>query len=127
MYAYERANPRFNLKVPIRVRDLDQMGSTEYSLTASNVSAGGIFFWVAAHLKVRTKVRLFLIMPIEIFGNPVVRWCCDGRVVHTRLNGLSKNTLGVGVSFHKSTALTGERSESIGELSELRTWWESEN
>jgi hypothetical protein len=103
MYASERANPRFNVKIPTRVRSLDQMDSTEHSVLASNVSAGGIFFWVGVHLKIGTEVRLFLIMPVEVFGKPVVRWCCDGRIVHTHLNGSPEASLGVGVSFHKCT------------------------
>jgi hypothetical protein len=106
--ANERANPRLDLKIPIRVRNLDQEDSVEHALMASNVSAGGIFFRTAGHLKMGTLVRIFLIMPVEIFGKPVLRWGCSGRVVHTHQYDLSETNLGGGVSFLKCTALSDE-------------------
>jgi hypothetical protein len=82
MYACERATPRFNFNVPARVRRLDESGSTEYAIETANLSEGGMYFSSEIQLEVDTLVRTYLVMPEQIFGKPIVRWCCDGRVVH---------------------------------------------
>jgi hypothetical protein len=113
MYACQRTEPRYNLAVPVRLRRLDEISSTEYGIASSNLSVGGMYFCSNVQLEVNTPVRAYLVIPEQIFGKPVLRWRCDGRVVHVSLSGPPGNRLGVGISFHTYTVLTGGRLASI--------------
>jgi hypothetical protein len=120
MYACERAMPRFSFNVPARVRRLDQIGSTEYCVITSNLSVGGMCFSSEVELPVHTPVRAFLMMPGQIFGEPLLRWRCDGRVVHVTLSGPPGNRLGIGVTFHTYSVLNGARPEPMDQRGSLR-------
>jgi len=121
MYEFERATPRFDFNVTARIRRLDELGSAEHTVTTANLSVGGMYFLSEIQLAVHTPVRAFLVMPHQLFGEPTLRWRCEGRVVHVRLSGPPGNRLGVGISFHTYTVLTGGRlgPESIDERSRL--------
>jgi hypothetical protein len=106
MYSRHRATPRFNINTPVRIRRLDVFDSIEYSVETSNLSAGGMYFSSEMGLELDTPVRAYLIMPEQIFGEPVHRWCCDSRVVHLHLDGPPSNTLGVGLSFYTYAVLS---------------------
>jgi hypothetical protein len=120
MYACERATPRFNFNVPARVRRLDESGSTEYAIETANLSEGGMYFSSEIQLEVDTLVRTYLVMPEQIFGKPIVRWCCDGRVVHVGQSGPTGNSLGIGIAFHTYAVLTAGRLEPTEERRSLR-------
>jgi hypothetical protein len=120
MFANHRSTPRFNLKIPVRIRRLDEMGSTEYTVVSSNVSAGGVYFASELQLKVGTPVRVFFRIPEQLFGKPAARWCCEGRVIHTHSNGNPGNELGTGISFQMYTLLTPARLEATGERLPMR-------
>jgi hypothetical protein len=120
MYACERATPRFNFNVPARVRRLDEIGSTEHDVITSDLSVGGMYFCGDIQLEVNTPVRAFLVMPEQIFGKPILRWRCEGRVVHVRLGGPPENGLGIGISFHTYAVLIGGRLTSIDQRRSLR-------
>lgn len=112
MYANHRTTPRFNLKIPIRIRRLDEMGSTEYTVLSSNVSAGGVYFAGELQFEPGMPVRMYFTVPEPIFGKPAARWCCEGRVIYTLLTGLQGNGLAAGISFQTHTLLTAARLES---------------
>jgi hypothetical protein len=120
MYTCERMEPRFNLAVPVRLRRLDEIGSTEYGVASSNLSVGGMYFSSNAQLELNAPVRAYLVLPEEIFGKPIRRWRCDGRVVHVALSGPPGNRLGVGIWFHTYTVLSCGRLASIDERRSLR-------
>jgi hypothetical protein len=120
MYLRDRLDPRFNLNIPVRIRRLDESGSVEYTVRTSNLSEGGMYFSSDIQLELDTPIRAYLVMPEQIFGKPVVRWCCDGRVVRLDPNGPTRSRLGVGISFHTYAALTAGRPGSIDERKSLR-------
>jgi hypothetical protein len=120
MYASERTTPRFDLNVPVRLRRLDEIGSIEYTVETSNLSEGGMYFSSDIQLDMDTPVRAYLEMPEQIFGKPIVRWCCDGRVVHLDPGGSPGSRLGVGIAFHTYAVLTAGRLESTNEGRSLR-------
>lgn len=105
MYASLRATPRFSINILVRIRRLDELNSVEYSVETSNLSAGGMYFSSDFQLELDTPVRAYLTMPEQIFGKPILRWCCESRVAHLQPGGAPRNTLGVGLSFYKYTVL----------------------
>jgi hypothetical protein len=112
MYANHRSSPRFNLKIPIRIRRIDQMGSIEYTVLSSNVSAGGVYFAGELQFEPGVPVRMYFTVPEPIFGKPAARWCCEGRVIYTLLADHQGNGLAAGISFRTHTLLTDARLES---------------
>jgi hypothetical protein len=112
MYASLRATPRFSINIPVRIRRLDEFNSVEYSVETSNLSAGGMYFSSDFQLELDTPVRAYLTMPEQIFGKPILRWCCESRVVHLHSSAAPRNMLGVGLSFYTYTVLGME----------MRTW-----
>jgi hypothetical protein len=123
MYATHRTTPRFNLNIPVKIRRFDQMDSIEHTVVSSNVSAGGVYFLSDIHLEIDTPVRVCFKMPEQIFGKPIARWCCEGRVIHIHPSARSGNELGVGLSFQMYALLTAARLEVSGEQFRLRAWW----
>jgi hypothetical protein len=120
MYSSSRTTPRFNLKIPIRIRRLDEMGSAEHTVMSSNVSAGGAFFSTDLQLALGTPVRVYFRLPDQIVGMSVPRWCCEGRVIHVHPCGRSRKELEVGISFQMYTLLTDARLEATGERLPMR-------
>ncbi len=120
MYTSDRSTPRFNLNVPVRLRRLDESGSLEYTVETSNLSEGGMYFSSDIQLELDTPVRAYLVMPEQIFGKPIVRWCCDGRVVRVEPSGPPGTTLGVGIAFHTYAVLTAGRLESTSDSRSVR-------
>jgi hypothetical protein len=113
MYANHRTAPRFNLKIPIRIRRIDQPGSTESTVLSSNVSAGGVYFASELQFEAGMPVRMYFTVPEPIFGKPAARWCCEGRVIYTRLTDQRGNGLAGGVSFQTHSLLTAAWLETI--------------
>jgi hypothetical protein len=120
MFKHDRTTPRFDLSIPVRVRRLDESGSTEYTVETSNLSEGGMYFSSDVQLEMDTPVRAYLVMPEQIFGKPLVRWCCDGRVVRLDPSDPPGSKLGVGIAFHTYAVLTTGKLESTDERSSLR-------
>jgi hypothetical protein len=120
MYSSSRATPRFNLKIPIRIRRLDEVGSAEHTVMSSNVSAGGVYFASDLQLKLGTPVRVYFRIPEQIAGKPVPRWCCEGRVTHVHSSGRLGKELGIGICFQLYSLLTPSRLEATGERLPIR-------
>jgi PilZ domain len=120
MFSSSRTTPRFNLKIPIRIRRLDEMGSPEHTVVSSNVSAGGVYFASDLQLKLGTPVRVYFRIPEQIAGKHVPRWCCEGRVIHVHSSGRSGKELGIGISFQVYSLLTDARLEATGERLPMR-------
>jgi hypothetical protein len=120
MFQHDRTTPRFDLNIPVRVRRLDESGSVEYSVETSNLSEGGMYFSSDVQLEMDTPVRAYLVMPEQIFGKPLVRWCCDGRVVRLDPSDPPGSKLGVGIAFHTYAVLTAGKQESTDERRSVR-------
>jgi hypothetical protein len=122
MYENHRATTRFILNVAIRIRRLDQMGSIEHTVVCSNISAGGVYFSSDVQLNLDTPVRLYLMMPEQIFGRSTGRWRCEGRVIHIHPSTRLGSELGVGLSFQNYEMLAAQSPEATGEQLSLRAW-----
>jgi len=105
MFENHRTTPRFNLRIPIRIRRIDQPGSPEFTVLTSNVSAGGAYFASERHFQPGTPVRMYFTVPETVFGLPAARWRCEGRVVYTLFTDLQGYELAAGVSFQTHTLL----------------------
>jgi hypothetical protein len=81
-----RTTLRFNIHIPARIRRLGRVDAVEHGIGASNLSTAGRYFSRHTQLELDTPIRACLRMPEQIFGKPIVRWCCDGRVVHLGLS-----------------------------------------
>jgi hypothetical protein len=123
VYSNLRMLPRFNLDIPMRIRDLDQLDSHEHAVICSNISAGGVYFLTTTQLKIDTRVRAYLRMPEQIFGKPVVRWCCEGRVIHVHRVPHAASKVGVGLSFQMYAGLMADRLEVTDRQVPVRSWW----
>jgi hypothetical protein len=84
MYAIHRTSPRFNLKIPIRIRRLDETGSAEYTVVSANLSAGGLYFVSEVEFERGALVRAYFRIHEFVAGKSVPRWYCEGRVIHVR-------------------------------------------
>jgi hypothetical protein len=113
MFVNHRTTPRFNLKIPIRIRRIDQLGSTEYTVLSSNVSAGGAYFESELQLEPGTPVRMYFTVSEPIFAMPAARWCCEGRVIYTLLTHHEGYGRATGISFQTHRLVTGAPLESI--------------
>jgi hypothetical protein len=113
MYANHRTTPRFNFKIPIRIRRIDQLSSTQYTVLSSNVSASDVYFASELEFEPGMPVRMYFTVPEPIFGKPAARRCCDGRVIYTLLTDHHGNGLAGGISFQTHSLLTAARLESI--------------
>jgi hypothetical protein len=123
MYQNHRATTRFNLNVAIRIRRLDQMGSIEHTVICSNISAGGVYFSSDVQLNLDTPVRLYLMMPEQVFGRGTGRWRCEGRVIHIHPSTRPGGELGVGLSFQNYAMLAAQSPEETAKQFSLRAWY----
>jgi hypothetical protein len=100
-----RQTPRFEIKIPLRIRALAS-ADTLVSAESVNLSATGLYFATESLWEVGTRVEIFLKMPEEILGRDSAEWCCKGQIV--RINTIvrpgaaheEQDKLGVGVKFH---------------------------
>lgn len=69
-----RYRQRYEMKLPVRIRSLDQPGLYEQTVESSNISAGGLDFETDASLDIGSRVEMFLTMPVEIAGQDSRQW-----------------------------------------------------
>jgi len=76
-----RYRQRFDLRVPIKIRNVDSPNATEQLIESSDISARGLYFSTDAPFDIGTRVEMFLTMPSSISGQDARTWLCVGRVV----------------------------------------------
>jgi PilZ domain len=110
-----RYRPRFELKVPFEIRDIDQPVTTAQFAESSDISASGLYFVTEVPMSVGTRIDLFIQIPSEISGNPSPRWRCMGRIVRVHAGSLAAGNGGNGVEIQCYEVLDGARSTHTGE------------
>jgi len=74
-----RADPRFQLLIPVRFQDWAGQEVTTHSV---NISRSGLFLRSPQKLAVGTLLHMRLRVPTEISGSVFSELRCKGRVVH---------------------------------------------
>lgn len=107
-----RYRQRYEMKLPVRIRSLDQPGLYEQMVESSNISAGGLYFATDAPLDIGSRVEMFLTMPVEIAGQDSRQWRCTGRVVRAQPARTPQASAGNGVEIDYHEVLDGTRWEN---------------
>ena len=69
-----RFRQRFDMRVQVKIRNLDSPDLTEQQVESSNISAKGVFFSTDLPLDIGARVEMFLTMPMEIAGKDSRLW-----------------------------------------------------
>ena len=80
-----RFRPRFDVKVQVKIRNLDRPDFTQQQVESLNISGRGVYFSTDLPLDIGARVEMFLTMPVEIAGKHSRLWRCTGRVVRKQL------------------------------------------
>lgn len=107
-----RYRPRFGLKVPFEIRDIDQPLLTAQLAESSDISASGLYFATEAPMSVGTRIELFIRMPSEVSGTPSPKWRCMGRIVRVHAANRTDGNGGNGVEIQCYEVLDGATSTS---------------
>ena len=94
-----RLTPRYNLKIPLRIRPVDTPRSPVRLAESSNVSARGIYFFSDLPFQVGTALQIVFRMPEEVTGETPREWNCRGHVVRTDTDAQSCRKAGIGVEI----------------------------
>jgi PilZ domain len=105
-----RFRPRFDMRVQVKIRNLDSPALTEQLVESSNISARGFYFSTDNPLDIGARVEMFLTMPTEVVGQDARVWRCTGRVVRMQPGGLAQRKAGNGVEIHYYEILDKARS-----------------
>jgi hypothetical protein len=92
-----RADRRFNVRVPVRFRTLNDRDSVEQRGESENISQGGIFLATEVPLNVGEVVEVSLGMPQEVSSRTASGLKCVARVVHVQRNSSPGGRIGVGL------------------------------
>jgi hypothetical protein len=105
-----RFRQRFDMRVQVKIRNLDSPDLTEQQVESSNISARGVFFSTDLPLDIGARVEMFLTMPMEIAGKDSRLWRCTGRVVRMQPRSPSQPKAGNGVEIHYYEVLDRARA-----------------
>lgn len=107
-----RRTPRFDVRIPLRIRSLDADVAT-VATESVNVSATGLYFATDLNFRIGAPVEIVLRMPEEIVGEPSNEWCCKGQIVRIENGSSLRERFGVGVKFHYYE-VSGDRDQPSG-------------
>jgi hypothetical protein len=110
-----RYRPRFELKVPFEIRNIDLPAVTAQLAESLDISASGLYFATEAPMSVGTRIELFIQMPSEISGNPSPKWRCMGRIVRAHAASPTDENGGNGVAIQCYEVLKGAPSTPTNE------------
>ena len=94
-----RFRQRFDLKVQVKIRNLDSPDLTEQQVESSNISGRGVYFSTDLPLDIGARVEMFLTMPVQVVGKDPRLWRCTGRVVRKQPCSPSQPKAGNGVEI----------------------------
>jgi hypothetical protein len=110
-----RYRPRFGLKVPFEIRNVDQPAVRAQLAESSDISASGLYFATELPMSVGTRIELFIQMPSEVSGNPSPKWRCMGRIVRVHAASPTDSNSGNGVEIQCYEVLAGAPSTPTAE------------
>ena len=93
----KRLLPRFSLEIPVVLRLSDS--ETNIHTKSSNVSAGGIFFYVNYGLAASQELELTMTLPKELTRTFDVQVCCKATVVRTEQDPIT-GRVGIAAAIH---------------------------
>jgi hypothetical protein len=92
--------PRFEMRIPVRIRVLNSGAEASLSTESLNVSATGLLFSTYARYESGTPVEMLFRMPEEITGQSANHWRCTGQVVRIEERETPTSRFDVGVKFY---------------------------
>jgi hypothetical protein len=95
-----RLRQRFDMRVQVKIRNLDSLDLTEQLVESSNISARGVYFSTDLPLHIGARVEMFLTMPVQIAGKDSRLRRCTGRVVRMQPRSAVQAKAGNGVEIH---------------------------
>jgi hypothetical protein len=107
-----RFRQRFDLRVPIKIRNVDSPSTTEQLIESTDISARGLYFSTDAPFDIGTRVEMFLIMPMAISGQDARTWLCTGRVVRVQPAGAPETKPGNGIEILYYEVIDGSRVDA---------------
>ena len=107
-------NPRFEMRIPVRIRPLNSGISPSLSTESLNVSATGLLFTTNARFENGVTVEVLLRMPEEIVGSPANDWRCTGQVVRVEERDSPAERFQVGVKFYCYEVVAQTAGSAIG-------------
>lgn len=115
-----RYTHRFKLSVPLVFCPVITPLGWGHAAKSINISERGVFFRTTHPVFVGLPVRVLLCMPKRFKQRGCSPQCLfTGRVTHVEPKSLTPGSLGVGVEFFYSEAVTDEISKSIRTLAKL--------
>ena len=93
----KRLLPRFSLEIPVVLRLSDSQANIHTK--SSNVSAGGIFFYVSHGLDSTQELELTMTLPKELTRTFDVQVCCKATVVRMEQDA-SSGRVGIAAAIH---------------------------
>ncbi len=100
-FSDRRIDSRVNVRVPVRIRPLDDLGLPEQIAESENISRRGIFLFSSYPLEVGMTLEVSLRMPPELVGETTSDMKCLARVVRVQ-DQLSENgRYGIGLHIEQ--------------------------
>jgi hypothetical protein len=109
-------NPRFEMRIPVRIRPLNSGISPSLSTESLNVSATGLLFTTNARFEHGATVEVLLRMPEEIVGSPANDWRCTGQVVRVEERETPTARFEVGVKFYCYEVIAQASARPAGQV-----------
>jgi hypothetical protein len=94
-----RYTPRYNLKIPLKIKPLGASKVPAQSVESANVSARGIYFASALPFQIGASLQISFRMPEEVTGKISPEWNCRGRVVRVDASTQPSGMAGIGVEI----------------------------
>jgi hypothetical protein len=107
-----RFRQRFDLRVPVKIRNLDSPITTEQLIESSDISARGLYFSTDAPFELGARVEMFLTMPSSISGQDTRTWLCIGRVARVQPAGAPETKAGNGIEILYYEVIDGSRADA---------------
>ncbi|MGH9746821.1 MAG: PilZ domain-containing protein [Candidatus Acidiferrales bacterium] len=115
-----RFRQRFDLRIPLKIRNIDSPETPEQTVESSDISARGLYFSTDAPLDIGTRVEMFLTMPVEISGQDSRTWRCTGRVVRMQPAGPLESKSGNGIEILYYEVVDGLRADAATAVGRIK-------
>lgn len=106
--ADRRSNPRYDMKIPIRFRELEDLKDPEgYTAETTDISRNGLFFMSKVSLPLGSMIQMALRVPRELSGSATSEVRCLGRIVRTEIFADGSAGYGTRIDLRQSAGSAG--------------------
>ena len=111
-----RANRRFRIKLPMRVRWTTKSGNGEAQTESEDITSRGVYFFLPTEIENGSWVELVIVLSHEITLAEPVRARCQGRVRRTEIEDMDRVGVVAGIEryqFLRKGEKTGSKVSKI--------------